>query len=65
MYHVALYNPETKEIVGAEAYPDADKAYERWTMYEVEARGRAWPWQPYKGDKPFSFEPLQPTPEGV
>jgi len=58
MIYVCLYNTDSKEIIGAEEYTDPDKAYERFSMYEVESRARGGDkWKPYMGDKPFEFEP--------
>ena len=53
---VALYNPDTLVIAAQEEYNDSKEGYERWTMFEVESRTRGFPWRPYMGDKPFSFE---------
>ncbi|MBU1081611.1 MAG: hypothetical protein KKB59_14100 [Spirochaetes bacterium] len=62
MIHVCIYNETTKEIEGAESYDNQPDAYERWSMYEVECRGRGGDaWKPYSGDKPFEFPPLAAT----
>lgn len=55
MKHVAIYNPETMEILFPETYENEDKGHERKRQFDLECMGRGAPWVPYIGDTPFTF----------
>lgn len=60
--YLCIFNPETREIEGAEEYTDSKLAEVRYSMYQVEcvARGDKGPWTPYWSDeKPFAFEEVK------
>jgi len=62
MYHVALYNQETMEILGVESYEKEADAQERKKQFYLECLARGRQWTPYIGEKEFAFtEPADST----
>ena len=56
MLYLCIFNPETREIIGAEVYTDVAETNERANMYTIEAFARGYPWQMHRGEKPFEFQ---------